>query len=340
MNYRLNLLWGFALVAGTAQGNTDDPYADYAGSMSSARYEDSASGYASSGGGSVYDSHSPVGYDMSGSGSAVDNERIYLPEQSFFEYLGPMKKKNGSGHATMKNWMTKLTLVSATTGSWRFDVDTAFRMSWFDGDKEADMDVSELYTIWLHMGATYRMWGSTYLTFGVNPEFSSDFDSWVARNFEMGAHLLLSSKLSDKFKYSIGLAYAPQLGDSPVLPFIGFSWQASPNWVVEMKGIRLSAMNKVTDYFSWGPFVSVVSGSWVVKHDRSHSRFEWRSGVAGLATETGLGQWGKVRPKLLVDAGFSFANTARFKTTNGRHELEKKSYDPGFYVRAGLNFSF
>lgn len=340
MNLRLNLYGILTLAAaGLVCGNTNDPYADYAdgGYQSYPQLNQGNQGYDPSINDSSYDH---VDYDISGGGGTNDSFNRYLPSQTIFEYLGPMSSRNGAGHATLTNWHTRLPLADAKSGSWRFNVDSTFRLTWFDGDKDAAMDVDRLYTIWMNLSASYNLRGSTYLTFGVNPEFSSDFDSWVARNFNMGGHLLISSKLNERFKYSLGVAIAPQLGDTPVFPFVGFSWQASPTWLIEMQGIRLSAMNKVTDYFSWGPFVSVVSGSWVVKHNHAHSRYEWRSGVAGLATELGLGTWGSVKPKLLLDAGFSFANSARFKTTNGKHEMETRHFDPGFYMRAGLRFSF
>lgn len=340
MRSRLQLLCAFSLIAsGPALANTDGSYADYAGASSYEAYPSAQGGYSYNP--AVNDnSYDPVEYDLSGTGGTNDGFYKYLPSQSIFEYLGPMKARNGEGHATLTNWHTRLGLADATSGSWRFSLDGTVRLTWFDGDKDAAMDVDRLYTIWLNLSASYKMWGSTYLTFGVNPEFSSDFDSWVARNFSLGGHLLLSSKLNERFKFTVGAGIAPQLGSTPVFPYVGFSWQASPTWLVEMQGTRLSAMNKVTDYFSWGPFVSVVAGSWVVKHNHGHARYQWVSGVAGLATETGLGQWGKVKPKLLLDAGFSFANNAKFKTTNGRHELEEQRFDPGFYLRAGLRFAF
>ena len=109
------------------------------------------------------------------------------------------------------------------------------------------------------------------------------------------------------------------------LPAIGrFSWEGP----------------KVSDGLKWGPFVSVVSGTWTIHHDRRVRQFAWISGVAGIGADVGLGHWGSVRPRLVADVGFSFGNSGTIKTSNGSHDLEKYHYDPGFYLRAGLLFEF
>lgn len=339
MNYRLNLFCMLSAGMLCANGNQNDPYADYASSQDYQGYTSYAQSYDASMNDPAMYGTSQTEYEASESGPSEGLYR-FLPGMAVYEYLGPMSAKHGQGHATLSNLNVRLPFVKATSGSWAFNVDGTARVTWFDGDRDALMDVDTLYTFWLNLSASYKVRGSTYITAGVNPEFSSDLDSWVARNFNLGGHLLVSTKVNDHFKFTAGVAYAPQLADWPVFPFLGFSWKASRNWTVEMQGVRLSAMNKVTDYFSWGPFVSVVSGSWVVKHNYGHARYEWRSGVAGVATELGLGTWGKAKAKLVADVGFSFANSGRFKTTNGKHDLETKHYDPGFYVRAGLRFVF
>ena len=132
----------------------------------------------------------------------------------------------------------------------------------------------------------------------------------------------------------------PQLGDYPFLPLIQFKWEASRNWTLQLEGARLSYINKVSDGLKWGPFVSVVSGTWTIHHDRRVRQFAWISGVAGIGADVGLGHWGSVRPRLVADVGFSFGNSGTIKTSNGSHDLEKYHYDPGFYLRAGLLFEF
>ena len=266
--------------------------------------------------------------------------RPIFPTQSYFELLGPMDSRNGHGSVDVQNWMTDINLCRMSSGSWGFSSTAALRLSWFNGKGADVLDVDRLYTIWLNINASYTIKGKTRLIFGVTPQISTDFDTWTHNNIFFGGHALLAGPLNDRFSYGIGLGYYPQLGDYPVLPLIQFRWEVSRNWSLQLEGTRLSYTNKVGEGFTWGPFVSVVSGTWTIHRDRRVRQFEWVSGVAGVGASVGLGHWGSVRPRLVTDVGFSFGNSGTIKTSNGSHELEKYHYDPGFYLRAGLQFDF
>lgn len=149
------------------------------------------------------------------------------------------------------------------------------------------MDVDRLYTIWLNVNASYAITGKTRLVFGVTPQISTDFDTWTSHNIFLGGHVLLAGPLNDRFSYGIGIGCYPQLGDYPFLPLIQFKWEASRNWTLQLEGARLSYINKVSDGLKWGPFVSVVSGTWTIHHDRRVRQFAWISGVAGIGADVG-----------------------------------------------------
>ena len=251
-----------------------------------------------------------------------------------------MDSRNGRGSVDIQNWMTDLNLCRMSSGSWNFYSTAALRLSWFNGKGADEMDVDRLYTIWLNVNASYAITGKTRLVFGVTPQISTDFDTWTSHNIFLGGHVLLVGPLNDRFSYGIGIGCYPQLGDYPFLPLIQFKWEASRNWTLQLEGARLSYINKVSDGLKWGPFVSVVSGTWTIHHDRRVRQFAWISGVAGIGADVGLGHWGSVRPRLVADVGFSFGNSGTIKTSNGSHDLEKYHYDPGFYLRAGLLFEF
>ncbi len=320
--------------------------ADYDGEYGYDTYQSTSSKYDAPqpyGGAGGYDSYDYSSYDPSindNSGTASSSPKPLFPTQSYYELLGPMKAKNGSGHVHLTNWMTKFNLMNHRGSRFVFNMDAALRMTWIHGREDADVDMDRLYTIWLSATAGYRLFGSTYLMAGLTPELSSDMNTWCSRDLYMGGHALLRSKPSDSFDYAVGLAYAPQLASSPLLPFFIVNWKVSPVWTMHFEGTRLSLMNREGGVFSWGPFCSVVSGTWTVKHNRRYERFSWTSGVLGIATETKLGTWGSVRPKLVADVGFTFYNSAKFKTANGRDEISKQRMDPGFYIRAGIQFAY
>ena len=336
----LSIFTGLIFAACVAKGaNYDSEYGYDTYQNTSPRYDES-SAYGSAGG---YDAYDYSSYDPSindNSGGAGSSPKPLFPSQSYYELLGPMKAKNGSGNVHVTNWMTKFNLLNDKGNRFVFNMDAALRVTWIHGKEDADFDMDRLYTIWLSATAGYRLFGSTYLMAGLTPELSSDLDTWCSRDIYLGGHVLLRSKTSDSFDYSIGMAYAPQLGDSPLFPFFIMNWKVSPVWTFHFEGTRFSLMNNEGGVFSWGPFCSITSGTWTVKHNRRYERFCWTSGIVGLATETKLGTWGRVHPKLVVDAGVSVYNSARFKTANGRNEISKKQMDPGFYIKAGLQFAY
>ncbi|WP_290503777.1 Amuc_1434 family mucin 2-degrading aspartic protease [Akkermansia sp.] len=324
----LRLLSSFSLMAGmtlVAQANAQ-PYPD----------SDSSDGYDTG----YYAEAYSGGYNSSPAPTGENASKPVFPTQSYFELLGPMDSRNGHGSVNIQNWMTDLNLCRMSSGSWGFSSTAALRLSWFNGEGAREMDVDELYTIWLNVTASYKLRGKTRLVFGVTPQISTDFDTWTTHNLFFGGHALLAGPLNDRFSYGIGVGCYPQLGDFPLLPLIQFEWKATNNWTLQLEGARLSYTSKVSEGLTWGPFVAVVSGTWTIHHDRRVRQFEWISGVAGVGADVGLGHWGSVRPRLVADVGFSFGNSGTIKTSNGSHELEKYHYDPGFYLRAGLQFEF
>lgn len=251
-----------------------------------------------------------------------------------------MDSRNGHGHVDVQNWLTNVNLCRMSSGSWGFSAIAALRMTWFNGQGASAMDVDRLYTIWLNMNASCVIAGKTRLVFGITPQISTDFDTWTHNNIFFGGHAMIAGPLNDRFSYGLGIGYYPQLGGTPLLPLFQFKWEAGNHWSLQLEGARLSYTKKVGEGLTWGPFISVVSGTWTIHHDRRVRQFQWISGVAGVGANIGLGHWGSVRPRLMADVGFSFGNSGTIKTSNGNHELEKYHYDPGFYLRAGLQFEF
>lgn len=68
-----------------------------------------------------------------------------------------MDSRNGHGSVNIQNWMTDLNLCRMSSGSWGFSSTAALRLSWFNGEGAREMDVDELYTIWLNVTASYKL---------------------------------------------------------------------------------------------------------------------------------------------------------------------------------------
>lgn len=229
----LRLLSSFSLMAGmtlVAQANAQ-PYPD----------SDSSDGYDTG----YYAEAYSGGYNSSPAPTGENASKPVFPTQSYFELLGPMDSRNGHGSVNIQNWMTDLNLCRMSSGSWGFSSTAALRLSWFNGEGAREMDVDELYTIWLNVTASYKLRGKTSLVFGVTPQISTDFDTWTTHNLFFGGHALLAGPLNDRFSYGIGVGCYPQLGDFPLLPLIQFEWKATNNWTLQLEGSKYRSCQPV-----------------------------------------------------------------------------------------------
>ena len=304
-------------------------YPDQSDSLTDASYADS--GYDASLSASDY--HGPYL-------SSSQNPKSYIPSQIQMEYLGHMGYKGGRGSAKLTSMGVQFNLFGHKGNKFAMHSDVGFRMAWFDSTGDGWMDENRFYTVVLRMNGEYSLTQKTSLVMGFNPQISTDGDTWTGKAIYFGGFLGFKSEWSSNLKYGFGLSYSPQFGSSPWLPFISLSWQMNNKWRLEMEGTRLAMLQKVSDGFTWGPFVGIVTGAWSVKHDRSTRQFQWTSGVAGISSSIGLGKWGTWRPRLTSDLGFSFSNVGKINTSTGRHEIYKRNYDSGFYMRLGLQFGF
>lgn len=271
--------------------------------------------------------------------SSDSKGKIPLLSQTYYEYMGGMDCREGVGDIDVQQWMLDVNLWKATLGGWEVSATTSFRASWFNGEGAEHLDIDRLYTIWLQANASCRVWNKTKLMLGLTPQVSTDFDTWTHHNIYVGAYAMFAGQLNDKVSYGVGLAYSPQYGSFSFLPAGYFDWDTGNNWHLRLKGSRLSYTQHIGG-FQWGPFFSVESGTWTVKHSRRVRQFQWLSCVAGVGVDCSLGNWRGYQPRLMADLGFTFANSGTIRTSNGNHELERYHYDPGLYLRVGMYFNF
>ncbi len=312
-----------AACVGVAVGQEMMPYPEYDDS--------SDSGYAA-----TYDENMPFYTEEESSYSS----QFLWPTRIGYELLGPMNSRNGRGDLDVQHWDFMLNLGQYDSGKWHTDFRAGLRMSRFNGSGALALDVDCLYTVRMQFNASYRLSDTTRLMFGINPQISTDFDTWTNKNIYFGGYAMIAGKVNENLTGGIGIAYYPQLGSFPILPAVQFTWYRNANHYLQLEGLRLAYNIKVSDGFTWGPFVGISSGTWTVNRHRHTHRFQWESGVAGVGFDIGLGKWGTAKPRLKTDLGFTFGNSGSIHTSNGRHELEKYHYDPGFYLRAGLEFNF
>lgn len=266
-----------------------------------------------------------------------------IPNELYYELLGPMKADVGGSHLSMTN--VKLTIPLSDPhrsgwGSWHFDAKIGVRMTWIESTGTNLIDLEHLYTVSGVVGVSRRLGPNGALSIGVTPQYSSDADQSSAHSFYFGGYAAYSARVNESFTYSVGIACMPDYSNTWVLPLFQFSWQATPTWRLKFESTRLSYDNVASERFHWGPFFQFISGTWAVNRHRRTEQFRWSSCAMGMGAAVNLTPRHETKVYLKTDVGFTFANEAKFRTKNGNHDLESYDFDPGFYLRIGLDMRF
>lgn len=263
------------------------------------------------------------------------------PSQFGYEFFGPMSFHNGGGRAKVHTAYLYAHLIEQNPeDKFSMGLDLITRMTWLSTSNNSIFESERLYTFGLNGSASYSMGNDTKLFFGASALMSTDFDTVTSHCVQIGARGGISHRFSDRFSMQLGVYYSPQLSSCPVLPIIGFRYQVDDRWYIQLDSMRLRAINKVNDSFSWGPFVGISAGSWNVKHERRDTRLSMISGIAGLQGNIALGKWGKYTPTLTGEVGCAFANNFQYRNATGRHKRESVNADPGLYVQLGVKLAF
>ncbi|MCD8070797.1 MAG: DUF6268 family outer membrane beta-barrel protein [Akkermansiaceae bacterium] len=266
-----------------------------------------------------------------------------IPNEFSYEYLGPMKADGGGSHLSITNVKISMPLSDphrSGWSSWHFDAKVSLKMTWINSSGEDPIDLDRLYTVTPLIGISRKMGSSGMFSIAFTPQLSSDLDTASAHNFYFGGFAAYSSALGENFTYSVGVACMPDYSNTWLLPIIQFAWRAAPNWCLKLEAARLSFDNVASERFEWGPFFTFNSGTWTVRRHLRTEQFRWSSCVLGLGGALNLTPNQPSKLLLKADTGFTFANKAKFRTKNGKHDLTTYDYDPGFYIKAGLELRF
>ena len=266
-----------------------------------------------------------------------------IPNELYYELLGPMEADVGGSHLSVTN--VKLTVPLSDPhrsgwGSWHLDAKIGVRMTWIESTGRNLVDLEHLYTVSGIVGVSRRLGTNRALSIGLSPQYSSDIDQSSGHSFYLGGYVAYSARMNPDFTYSVGIACMPDYSNTWVLPLFQFSWNATPDWRLKFESTRLSYDNVASERFHWGPFFQFISGTWAVKRDRQTQQFRWSSCALGMGAAVNLTPRQETKVYLKADVGFTFANEAKFRSKNGNHDLESYDYDPGFYLRVGLDLRF
>lgn len=266
-----------------------------------------------------------------------------LPNEFSYEHLGSMKADRGGSHLSLTNVKLSIPLADphrSGWSTWHLDAKISLKMTWVNSSGKDLIDLNRLYTVAPLVGLSRKIGSYGMLSVALTPQFSSDFDTSSSHNFYFGGFAAYSGALSESFTFSAGVACLPDYSNTWFVPLVQFKWKVLPVWQLKLENTRLSFDNVASSRFEWGPFIGISSGTWTVNRHKRTEQFRWSSGVAGLGAAFNLTPAKQTKFLLRTDVGFSFANKAKFRTKNGKHTIDSYDYDPGFYLKAGLDVRF
>ena len=268
----------------------------------------------------------------------------FKPTQVNYELSGPMRFTRGGGHMTAQNIPFFAALIAPNyANKATFGLDFFSRYTRFSAKNNDVFHSNNLGMFGLNLSGSYALGQgeqATRLFAGVSGMLATDFDAVTWDAMQWGARAGVSYQFSEKLSMQFAIVYTPQLTQSPLLPYVLFKYQIDSDWCLQMDPFRLRLMNVSNSAFTWGGFLGYSAGSWNVKEDGRHLRFSTFSGLAGVQTNFLFAGANGKGPTLTTELGFSFANSANYYTSNGKHKVDSRSANPGFYMQAGMKFEF
>ncbi len=266
-----------------------------------------------------------------------------LPSYVKASYLSRMSERHGGSHMGFQDYTVNVPFTDGRrshVGKWLYSVQASMSATLMDVGGELDLRRDELWSFSLPVSMVRPLGEKERLMMTAIPRYAGDMVS-SAHAWDLAMAVEYSTKTSDAFSYSIGLAASPRFADYVVVPYITFHYQLSPDWMVRMRGYQLSALYKVNDQLRVGPSMSDEGGVWMVATPRGQRIFRVRSlALAGLV-EYDLSSPGKNKRLFNLAMGATLATTAEYcQRSMGRDPIETRHYHPGFYLAGEVDFRF
>lgn len=277
------------------------------------------------------------------SSSAYVGQHAFVPNDFYFEYLGKMSISGpGGGALRVTNAFITMPFTNPKTAVWRgwhLDAKLSARFTHIHASGSAVVDEDRLYTVGMNVAVSHAVGQRSQVQIGFTPQLSTDFDVMSSHNFFWGGYVAYSSKVSDRFQYTLGLAFMPDFYEYYVFPVLNVRWRYAPTWEMRIQASRLSAVNVASERFQWGPFFQWNSGVWNVHRKGETQQFRMTNCIMGMGAEYNM-TIRSAKLQLMGDLGMTFNNTFRVRDKHGDDTLEKYRTHPGLYARLGIQLQF
>lgn len=168
------------------------------------------------------------------------------------------------------------------------------------------------------------------------PGLASDFENVSGDDLTLTALALLAYKYSDTLTFAGGAYYSRDLGDSTVLPALGFIWEPSPRWIVGITAPRLEIIHAPTRDWLITANAFPSGGGWNVS-GVSESGEDVDFNYSAIRTSLGIDRRLTGRLWGFVDLGYEFAQEIEL---DGAGEDFSEDLDGNFFFNAGVKLRF
>lgn len=271
-------------------------------------------------------------------------ETALVPSYSKATFLSRMHERHGGSHLGMQDYTINLPFVDARRshiGPWWYNVQANVTATVMDVGGGLDLRRDALFEFGLPITAVRPLHdGRDKFMLTLMPRYAGD-DVSSAHAWDVAVVADYFTKHSETFNYSIGLAASPRFAEYGVVPYIAFSWQATPDWLVRLRGYQLSALYRVTDRLSIGPALSNQGGNWMVSTPAGQRILRVRSLMAAVMAEYDFSPAGKPKRVFTAALGSTLATSAEFcERSAHKSTIEARHYKPGVAVSLEVDFRF
>lgn len=266
-----------------------------------------------------------------------------LPSYVRAAYISRMSERHGGSHLGMQEYTVNIPFADGRkshVGKWWYNVQGNITTTLLDIGGGLDMRRDDLFDFSLPVTLIRQVQEGQRFMLTLIPRYAGDAVS-SSRAWDLSVVADYFIKRGENLSYSLGLTASPRFGQYALVPYVTFSWQATDDWLMRLRGYKLSALYSVTPRLQVGPCLGGEGGSWMVKTEQGQRIFRLRSLTASLLVEYDFSRPGSSKKLLSLSVGGALATTAEFCNRKLSHDsYEQRHYHPGYYVALEADFRF
>lgn len=194
-------------------------------------------------------------------------------------------------------------------------------------------ELDDLHDVVFPLSFNYAPQDSRWSFFGqASVQFATDFSSITSDDLDYTFRLGGQYVFSETFALNFGAARVRNLGETFVLPALGFVWAPRDDWSLTLIGPRLTLSHRLSDRWIIRGGGFPTGGQWNVDEDNGDSvDYGLTSYNLGLGLDYKLrhGVW------LTLRGGTNFAN--EFRAEQGDDTLFEENLETGWFAYLGIN---